>query len=44
MDEEIKRALESLKEEVNDLRESLDEKDYQILHIMNELDALKAKI
>ncbi len=44
MERDLVKEIESLKEEINDLRESLDEKDFQILHIMNELDAIKARI
>ena len=44
MDAEVLKELESLREEINDLRDSLDEKDYQILHIMTELDNIKSKI
>lgn len=44
MDAEVLKELESLREEINDLRDSLDEKDYQILHIMTELDNIKSQI
>lgn len=44
MDAELKEKLDKVFEELSDIQDWLNEKDYQILHIMNEIDALKEKI
>jgi hypothetical protein len=44
MDIEIKNALDKIFEELSDIQDELNEKDYQILHITQELDEIKSRL
>jgi len=41
---ELNEKLDKILEEINDIHEALDEKDFQILHIERAIDAIKEKI
>ena len=44
MDAELKSTLDKILEQLSDIQDQLDEKDFQILHITQELDAIKSKL
>lgn len=41
---ELNEKLEKILEEISDIHDALDEKDYQILHIEKAIDSIKEKI
>ena len=44
MDKDLENKLNKILEDINDIREALDEKDFQILHIEKAIDSLKEKL
>lgn len=44
MDIEIKNVLDKILEELSDIQDELNEKDYQILRITQELDEIKSRL
>ena len=44
MDIEIKNVLDKILEELSDIQDELNEKDYQILRITQELEEIKSRL
>ena len=44
MDKELENKLNKILDDINDIREALDEKDFQILHIEKAIDSLKERV